>query len=247
MQKNQFRNNILKFNIFLFSFILAFSLTGCKTKTPSEEEATKYIKSIVKGEKITFDEESENHFKYHSENRDLSFEVWTESETASIFGKTFNIPGTFKYQTDYLDKINEFYDDEVNKYLNKYGFTSRIKSSDCSYLRNFTFCINEEYTPKDVSHINSFLYDLQTIANSETHYHTYPFTQIWPLYNVKIIWEEDGRYIKSKGFNKSNFTTNIYAGTTEINIYNLNKAKKRQLNVKPPEKNGELIYIPIQK
>lgn len=237
---------ISKSNTVLF-VMLAFTilLTSCSAKYASKNEVIKYAESCAKGEKITIDEEVEKHrYSFHSEDRDLSFEVWSTADTIDIDGTNFGYTGDYTLGSDYSEKVNEYYETRVYELLKSHGFTDYEKSKKYTSLKNFSICVTDMHTNADIQELNSFLGELQDIANEESEFHDEDFFKDNAMYNYELAWQWGGYYIRTIGTNRHDYSSDIFPGNDKFNVKDLQETNQNMANVTPPNYDGILLYVP---
>ena len=152
-----------------------FALISCTEKRASENEIAEYVKEHIP-ESVTLVEKSTSEknkidvvYHYKCNNRDLSFDVWSNSGTINIDGSFFGYTGDYNIVTDYADKCYAYYNDTMLNLLKKHGFLKENESFEnlnhsntFDYCKDFRFVFDNSTYDFDSKYVDAFLNDVRT-------------------------------------------------------------------------------------
>ena len=166
-------------------------LAGCFSSTqpqpPTDQELVKEVEGLTHGERIQYNGNGE----FISLDRDLSFTATFQMQQDSMNGVP--VPSGYKSYSyrlsalpgrdDYAAAVMKYWDFEVEKLIEKYGFSDYGFSEDTPDNENgryFNIFIDEDGFEEAIPDVDNFILDLKQISQKEEQFHTSP-------YNMKIL------------------------------------------------------------
>lgn len=232
----------------LCAAVMAVSTAGCLPRYAGKKEIIQFAEDYVQGESIVCDgvSDTDKHcYLFHSEERDLSFQVWTAAHTISIDGADFGYTGDYGIYTDYPDALRRYYSDRIYDKMAACGYTDYTTSSTFQAPYHFTFSI-ENYVSADLDTLNDFFAELNTITREERACHGGELPRGNALYNIEVVYHSGSAYYRTAGLNRSDYTTDILGDDTDYDVrhFHLYDMTYAMGNVIPDTQDGILIYVP---